>query len=446
MRTPFAAAPAVAEPPFPVEPIAAGAAAAFDRRLDPVSSAPVAVALSGGGDSLALLLLAADWCAAHRRPLLALTVDHGLNPASGGWTALAGEAAGRAGAAWRALRWEGPKPSAGLPAAARVARHRLLAQAAREAGAGVLLTGHTRDDVLEGELMRAGDVPGLGRLREWSPSPVWPDGRDLFLLRPLLGAGRADLRAWLRARGEVWLDDPANEDLRSARARARREISGSVLLPSTVEKAAAVPAGGEVLADGRIVLSRQDLSGRLLSAALLCAAGTDRPPRGEPLARLQGRLQAGGPVQATLAGARLVSGEATVQIGRDAGERLRGGLAPVALAQNIPTIWDGRFELTAAEPGWTAAALGGLMARLPAPERHRLKLIPAWARGALPALVGAAGEVRLPAPFGEGPAQAVSLAGPRFAAACGLAARESEIASPRHGADGLVTLCSGPVG
>ena len=94
------------------------ARAALDARLSPDADLPVALALSGGGDSMALLHLAADWCARRGRRLLALTVDHRLHPDSAAWTAFAGEAARAVGADCRALSWEGPKPSTGLPAAA----------------------------------------------------------------------------------------------------------------------------------------------------------------------------------------------------------------------------------------------------------------------------------------------------------------------------------------
>ena len=97
--------------------------AALDARLSPDADRPVALALSGGGDSMALLHMAADWCARRGRRLLALTVDHRLNSGSAAWTAFAGEAARAMGAEWRALTWDGPKPAAGLPAAARAARH-----------------------------------------------------------------------------------------------------------------------------------------------------------------------------------------------------------------------------------------------------------------------------------------------------------------------------------
>ena len=186
-----------------------GAFAALDRRLLASSPRPVAVAVSGGGDSVALLLLADRWASAHERRLLVLSVDHRLRPEGAGWTRTCGDLASELGADFRALAWDGPKPARGLPAAARAARHRLLADAAREAGASVLLVGHTADDVLEARAMRrAGST--TPEPRAWSPSPAWPEGRGLFLLRPLLGLRRAALRAWLAAEQRPWIEDPAN--------------------------------------------------------------------------------------------------------------------------------------------------------------------------------------------------------------------------------------------
>ncbi|MBN9478633.1 MAG: hypothetical protein J0I52_00200, partial [Bordetella sp.] len=178
----------------------------LDGRLNHAGSEPVALALSGGGDSLALLDLAAAWARARGRRLLALTVDHDLNPDSAAWTRFAAEAARAAGADWRGLIWIDARGGPGVPARARAARHALLAEAARETGARVILTGHTADDVAEGDWMRA-EGAMLGRLREASPSPVWPEGRGLLLLRPVLGETRETLRAHLRARGLTWLED-----------------------------------------------------------------------------------------------------------------------------------------------------------------------------------------------------------------------------------------------
>ncbi|MBN8530161.1 MAG: PP-loop family protein, partial [Caulobacterales bacterium] len=80
---------------------------ALDARLEHDVDRPIALALSGGGDSLALLDLAAAWARVRRRHLLALTVDHGLNPDSPDWSRRAQAAACAAGADWRELCWRG---------------------------------------------------------------------------------------------------------------------------------------------------------------------------------------------------------------------------------------------------------------------------------------------------------------------------------------------------
>ena len=186
------------------------------------------MALSGGGDSVALLHLAAEWAGAKGRRLLALTVDHNLNAMSADWTRFAGEAARAVGADWRALSWTEAVPGPGLTARARAARHGLIAEAARAAGARVVLLAHTLDDVAEADWMRARGST-LGRVREWSPSPVWPQGRGLMLLRPLLDERREGLRVFLKARGQGWVEDPANADQRFGRSGARAALRAEAL-------------------------------------------------------------------------------------------------------------------------------------------------------------------------------------------------------------------------
>ncbi|WP_231680979.1 tRNA lysidine(34) synthetase TilS, partial [Brevundimonas sp. AAP58] len=194
----------------------------FDARLERDVAHPVALALSGGGDSLALLHIAAAWAKRAGRQLLAITVDHGLTPASADWNRFCESQAHRLGANWMLRRWDGEKPATGLPAAARRARHALVADAAREAGARVVLFGHTADDVDESDWMRERGST-LGRLREWSPSPAWPEGRGLMLLRPMLGERREALRAFLRVTGAEWIEDPGNVGF--DRGAARRALT-----------------------------------------------------------------------------------------------------------------------------------------------------------------------------------------------------------------------------
>ena len=397
--------------------------AALDRRLDPRNPAPVAVGFSGGGDSLALLILTLDWARAHGRKVLSLTVDHQLQPGSDGWTRDAVAKAESLGATATALSWTGDKPSTGLSAAARRARHALLAEAARAGGGRVLLLGHTVDDIAEAAVMRA-EGSTVSDPREWSPSPVWPEGRDVMLLRPLLGQRRADLRTWLRARGETWLDDPANDDPRSARARARRS-QPAMATPARPARKSPTFEGDSL---GVITLPR-DAAAAHLAAACLCAAGTERPPRGERLERLVARLRSGELFTATLAGARIEAGPDAVRFYRDAGETARGGLVDLALAPGETGIWDGRYEISAGNAPVTVRALKGLAASLSKAEQVALKAAPSGARPALPALVLANGAASCP--ILGGPALAVgegartrALFLDRFRAATGLIDQE----------------------
>lgn len=407
-------------------------AAAFDRRLCPGLATPVAVGFSGGGDSLAALLMAKAWSDRNGRRLIVLTVDHRLQPAAAGWTTFAAETAYRIGAEFRALAWEDDKPTRGLPAAARDARHRLLAGAARSAGARVIVLGHTADDRLEGEVMRAWGS-NLGTPREWSPSPVWPEGRGLFLFRPLLGMRRASLRAWLEARGERWIDDPANADPAQARARARAQLAGGgearTLGPdygnaSGLARAATPIAGGTLSLDRHALrVAPPEAARRALATAALSAGGGSRPPRGPRLAALAARLAGPGPVSATLCGSKIIAGDTQVLIARDAGEAARGGLQPMALRLGEAVVWDGRFELTADRAGLTVRPLAGLAARLDPAERRALAILLSLARPALPAIVDADGRVTCPFLAG-GPVRAIDLVQARMQAACGAISQE----------------------
>jgi len=394
----------------------------LDQRLSRKTARPVAVALSGGGDSLALALCAEAWAKAAGRRLLILTVDHRLQAASAGWTRACGAHAARLGAEFRPLAWTGDKPDAGVPAAARAARHRLIAQAAREAGARVVLMGHTADDVLEARAMRAaGSTTPEPRI--WAPSPAWPEGRGLFLLRPLLGVRRAEIRAWLTARGEAWIDDPANEDLRYARARARAAGRDDPAAPEPAATPDALGRACRMDAAGGLSLSREALrsapareAAALVGIACLCAAGTVRPPAAARVRALLARLQAPDPLTATLAGARIEADGLAVRFLREAGEAARGGLPPLRLAAGETAVWDGRFEVTAAEE-MELRPLAGLAAQLAPQDRDAVSGLPVRARPTLP--VGLVGdEVRL--------VHARPLALERLRAACGLIAREPD--------------------
>ena len=393
--------------------------AVLDQRLAKQTGAPLAVALSGGGDSLALLILTLDWAGRHGREVHALVFDHALHPDSAAWTRFATEAARRLGATAHALRWEGPKPAAGLPAAARAARHAALAQGARDLGASVLLMGHTADDRMEAALMRAAGS-SVSDPREWGPSPAWPEGRGLFVLRPLLEARRADLRHWLRSRGETWLEDPANANPQFARARARQALSPlDQVEPRPQRRAPSIKGWRESFG---VLMAEGPVDPGSIAPAVLSVGGGARPPARERVARLADRLAAPGDFSATLANARLQRRGAVLTVSREPG---RGPPAAADIAAGAVQVWDGRFEIRSAKPA-KLRALAGLSTRLPAAQRAALRRVPAAARSALPALVDEDGAVLCPilaeAPHGTA---AVSLVMARFAAACGQIAVES---------------------
>lgn len=359
---------------------------ALDARLERDADHPLALALSGGGDSMALLDLACDWARMRGRRVLALTVDHGLNPDSADWSRRAEAAARAAGADWRGLAWTGPKPATGLPAAAREARHRLLAGAARDAGARVILTGHTADDVAESDWMRARGST-LGTLRDGSPSPVWPEGRGLMLMRPLLGETRAALRDHLAVRGLDWIEDPANADPRFGRSRARAALAAApgrgrpLTLPPLRGGSLPLPLGEGVFEVDRAA------GGRALATAMVCAGGGQGTPRGHRIETIRARLAAGEAFDAVLAGARISAGGETVIIHRNPGEYRRSPLPDLPLTPGFEAVFDGRLGLTADEAGWRAVPAAGRMAALSAADRAALSLLPAAARGAAPVLI-----------------------------------------------------------
>jgi tRNA(Ile)-lysidine synthase len=411
---------------------ASSRAGAFDRRLDPGSAAPVAVAVSGGGDSLAALILTVDWATRRGRRVLALSVDHGLQVQSHQWIDFTRRAARRLGADFRALSWIAPKPSSGLPAAARAARHRLIAEAAHEAAARVVVFGHTADDVFEAGLMRAEGLR-VGTPREWSPSPVWPQGRGLFLLRPLLGMRRAAIRDFLSRRGEAWIEDPANADPGSPRARARLRLAGCGHLAHAPPGDAAVadlartadlsPLGYIRLDRGRLRQAPPAAARRVLAAAVLSVGGGEHPSRGDRLDRLLAAAFDEAPFKTALAGARII-GETDLLLVRDAGEVARGGLAAIRLQPGAAKVWDGRFEVAGATAETTVHPLSGLASRLDPAERRALRLVPAPARPGLPVLVDGDATPYAPILSASPNVSVRSLAPARFLAACGAISKE----------------------
>jgi tRNA(Ile)-lysidine synthase len=183
------------------------------------------LAVSGGPDSTALLVLAARWAKRLKRApkLIAVTVDHGLRPQAAKEADAVKRLARSLGVPHRTLRWPGSKPRTGVPEAARIARYQLLGQAASRAGFAHILTAHTLDDQAETVLFRmarGSGLLGLAGMAHATPLPTGGQGAN-FLVRPLLPVAKVRLIATLKAARIAYSEDPTNHDPQFTRARLR---------------------------------------------------------------------------------------------------------------------------------------------------------------------------------------------------------------------------------
>lgn len=253
------------------------------------------LAVSGGGDSIALMHVAAEW--AQGRRVMVATVDHGLREGSAAEADEVARAARALGLSHAVLLWRRDTQVGNLMAQARDARLRLLSGWARRNDLPAVALGHTADDLAETLLMRlarGSGVDGLSAMAEWR------DAFDMRWLRPMLGTGRAELRDWLTARDITWIDDPTNDNADYDRIRARQAIAALGLEVSGLARSAAhIADARDALADyaallsadakvdrGSLILSRgplrdapPEIRRRILVAACRWVTGADYPPR-----------------------------------------------------------------------------------------------------------------------------------------------------------------------
>jgi tRNA(Ile)-lysidine synthase len=309
------------------EPEIAGLFASFPR------SGRIILAVSGGADSTALMVLARRWRRRLARgpQLVAATVDHGLRPGSRAEARAVAALARRLGLRHEVLSWRGAKPKTGIEAAARQARYRLLAALAQRLGAPAIVTAHTLDDQAETVLMRLAAGSGPAGLAGIRPRDV---RGGVVLLRPFLSVRKARLVATLARAGVRWVDDPMNADPAFARPRLRAAaavLGREGLTPERVGRlaeriaryeaavASAVEAARAHIADpqapgrldGRALLAApEEIALRLLKCAIVAAVprGTAKNPlRLERLEALwhevRGAIAGERTIRRTLAGA-----------------------------------------------------------------------------------------------------------------------------------------------
>jgi tRNA(Ile)-lysidine synthase len=337
-------------------------AAAMDR-LGPLEPAPaVAVAVSGGADSMALAVLARDWIGRRGGSVHALIVDHGLRAASADEARITVQRLTDLGISARVLFLADLKRGRAMAERARISRYQVLIGACAEAGVLHLLLGHHAADQAETVAMRVlrgshtSGLAGMAALHETA---------RVRLLRPLLQIPPPVLRQFLAARGIGWVEDPSNQDLRALRPRLRNALIPNAAVAEAAstagrtrrraEEAAALelalratirPEGFALVLPGRI-------STQALRALLRAIGGADYAASPSQVAALAARL-----VPATVAGVRLMPagrlGDGMLMVREEA------AISPPAPAVH-GMVWDGRFRVTeVAGPAAKDATVGKL--------------------------------------------------------------------------------------
>jgi tRNA(Ile)-lysidine synthase len=375
----------------------------------------LAVAVSGGGDSLALCLLVKGFVDACGGEMLALTVDHGLRAESRAEAEAVGAQLAARRIPHRILPWQGSKPETHVQEVARAARYGLLLQACKDARMTALCVAHNLEDQIETFWMRLAHGSGLDGLAAMAPRRLV---RGVPVIRPLLSVPRAALRDYCRAAGLDWAEDPSNENERFLRVKLRRFeelLAEEGLTPQrlmqTVQKLQDARAALQVMAaaafaqavqlhpEGYAVMARadfeaqpQDIRRRVLSRAVSAVAPQNYPPGAALDDALADILSGGGFAGRTLGGCELSPLGQDVLLTREA-----AAVSPAPLRPG--TVWDGRFEVAAGNAPDSAfdglslgllgeaglSALRKILAETPA-AAERLEKYPAKLRKILPAV------------------------------------------------------------
>jgi tRNA(Ile)-lysidine synthase len=297
----------------------------------------VGLAVSGGADSLALMLLAAEFARTHRQlQFVVYSVDHDLRREAADEVRFVVREAERLGLSARALRWTGRKPKTRIQEAARAARYALIADAMREDGAEVLVTAHHLGDQAETVLMRLAHGSGIEGLRGMD---YLAEIAGLTIVRPLLGIDPAELRAVVDRSGLTPVADPSNSDANYERVRWRAMLPQLAALGLTPERlslfalrmrdadralsaVASINAAGVGL-KGECGLSRELLQRlpravavRVVQNALDSAGGQKKPHALAAVERLTDRLIQE-PLRTTLHGCIIESDGTEIRIRRE---------------------------------------------------------------------------------------------------------------------------------
>lgn len=334
--------------------------------------ARIGIAVSGGGDSVALMHLLSRSFGRDEVQLFAATVDHGLRPEAAAEAAQVGVLAHDIGVPHTVLTWTGWDGAGNLQDQARRARYALLTQWAKDNRIGMIVTAHTADDQAETILMRLARASGVDGL---SGMPEIREENGVVLFRPLLHVERACLRDYLGAQSLEWVEDPSNEDTRFDRIKARQALAALEPLGLTTQALTDVAThmaqardalerqtsfvaqvaldadAGDVLIDREVFDCQPvEIARRLLVGAVQWVGGGEYPPRRQAVQEAMQALLLGN--GAVLAGCRLLVSPKEIRVCREHN-------AVKTLVAGSDETWDGRWLARGPSvPGAQLRALG----------------------------------------------------------------------------------------
>ncbi len=368
----------------------------------------IAVAVSGGSDSVSLLLLVWEWASLRGKSVLGLTFDHQLRNGSLAEAQWVANLCARLGIDHTILTWEGAKPGTGIQAKARTARYDAMAQFCRNRCINVLLTGHTLDDQAETVAMRQKRTQSPASLAGIWPEREW-DG--IQLVRPLLKLRRAALRGELESRGQDWLEDPSNENPAFERVRVRSQLreadidafgriaetsqtatrSDGAEIDEWVARHAVFQLPGYFQVNQAAVsgVDSEKLGKYMFSVAYRLSG--KRPKVLTAVRQLGEWLSKPGIGKRTWCGVVFAKQQRHVLVGREMG---RIPEAAFLMPETGRTLWDARFAVRA-PVGSSIIAAGRVSGR------PRLRGVPGFVCDALPAVVLPCGAVHFPTGSGS---------------------------------------------
>lgn len=393
--------------------------------MKPIAGQRIAVAVSGGADSLALTMMLGEYCQSQGIILYALTVDHGLRAAAAEEARTVGGWLKKQGISHVTLKWQGDKPHSNIQDQARLARYRLMGQWCSENNVTRLFLAHHLNDQAETfliRLFRGSGVDGLSAMKAQSDFPVsFPGGENIILCRPLLGVDKARLEATLRHRDQKWIEDPSNQNEAYTRIKVRNllrenEIEGlnagrmaqtaarmgrvQTLLQSLTDDliqqvAAYFPEGYVEVALAPLLSAHEEIALRCLAKLTRRISGGKYSPRLLKLEALYNRLKSEDFSGQTLGGCMISPlRNDRIMISREVAA-IEGDIDLMAGAKQI---WDGRFFIE-------NNSIVGILRKIRSsewkilceenPELGKLKLHKV-VRDSLPCIVSGDGRVTLP--------------------------------------------------